>query len=151
MSSQAPAGWYPDPSGAPGQRWWDGGAWSTNVAPAPPQPVGSAAVPVGAVGSASMPVAGGQPTASPYMYPTGTPQGYPGGAGGRSRHHYSLYTLAVVAIYVVVAVATHIVFLGIFPLILAYRSTRDHEPLAPLAIGAALLSCVVAGVLIFGH
>lgn len=22
-----PAGWYPDPSGAPGQRWWDGNDW----------------------------------------------------------------------------------------------------------------------------
>ena len=28
------AGWYPDPSGAGGQRWWDGTAWSENVAPA---------------------------------------------------------------------------------------------------------------------
>ncbi len=30
-----PAGWYPDPSGAPGLRYWDGARW-TAVAPAPP-------------------------------------------------------------------------------------------------------------------
>jgi hypothetical protein len=23
-----PAGWYPDPSGRPGERWWDGVGWS---------------------------------------------------------------------------------------------------------------------------
>jgi hypothetical protein len=36
-----PAGWYPDPSGAPGQRYWDGTAWTDHEAPptaAQPQP-----------------------------------------------------------------------------------------------------------------
>ena len=28
-----PAGWYPDPSGAPGQRYWDGTAWTDQEAP----------------------------------------------------------------------------------------------------------------------
>jgi hypothetical protein len=37
----APPGWYPDPAGGPGQRWWDGYAWSESVVvpqqpPAPP-------------------------------------------------------------------------------------------------------------------
>ena len=40
----APPGWYPDPAGGPGQRWWDGYAWTeTTVQPAPgypPQQVG---------------------------------------------------------------------------------------------------------------
>lgn len=26
-----PAGWYPDPSGVHGQRWWDGRGWSPHV------------------------------------------------------------------------------------------------------------------------
>jgi len=26
----APAGWYPDPAGAPGQRWWDGVQWTAH-------------------------------------------------------------------------------------------------------------------------
>ncbi|AMM18848.1 hypothetical protein AX769_00185 [Frondihabitans sp. PAMC 28766] len=29
----APAGWYPEPSGAPGSRWWDGAAWTAQTAP----------------------------------------------------------------------------------------------------------------------
>lgn len=33
-----PAGWYPDPSGAPGQRYFDGQQWTHHVPPAPPQP-----------------------------------------------------------------------------------------------------------------
>ncbi len=49
--SNNPSGWYPDPSGRPQQRWWDGNAWTDFVsvngqtfmdrpaaAPAPPQP-----------------------------------------------------------------------------------------------------------------
>ena len=28
-----PAGWYPDPHGNPQQRWWDGDAWTSDVAP----------------------------------------------------------------------------------------------------------------------
>lgn len=30
-SSLPPAGWYPDPSGLPGERWWDGRGWSPHV------------------------------------------------------------------------------------------------------------------------
>ena len=30
----APApGWYPDPAGAPAERWWDGSAWDTRTRP----------------------------------------------------------------------------------------------------------------------
>lgn len=35
----APPGWYPDPAGGPGQRWWDGYAWSqATVLPQHPPP-----------------------------------------------------------------------------------------------------------------
>lgn len=30
-----PPGWYPDPTGVPAQRWWDGSGWSTHTAPQP--------------------------------------------------------------------------------------------------------------------
>ncbi|MFZ0250578.1 MAG: DUF4328 domain-containing protein [Acidimicrobiales bacterium] len=45
----APPGWYPDPAGGPGQRWWDGYAWTeATVLPQPapaPAPWAGAAAP----------------------------------------------------------------------------------------------------------
>ena len=37
----AAAGWYPDPTGAPGGRWWDGAQWTahTLAPPVAPRPV----------------------------------------------------------------------------------------------------------------
>ena len=41
-----PAGWYTDPSGQPGQRWWDGAAWSMSTRPTPaPEPAQQPAMP----------------------------------------------------------------------------------------------------------
>ena len=34
-TTTAPAGWYADPAGHPGQRWWDGSRWTAHVQPAP--------------------------------------------------------------------------------------------------------------------
>ncbi len=41
MSGPVSPGWYPDPSGAPGQRYWDGTAWGPIAATpaAPPAPL----------------------------------------------------------------------------------------------------------------
>ncbi|MFJ4713351.1 DUF2510 domain-containing protein [Streptomyces sp. NPDC088785] len=44
MTSQTPAGWYPDPGQVPGgprtERWWDGGRWTEQVRPATtPSPI----------------------------------------------------------------------------------------------------------------
>jgi Domain of unknown function (DUF4328)/Protein of unknown function (DUF2510) len=43
----APPGWYPDPAGGPGQRWWDGYAWteSTVLPQQPPPPPWAGASP----------------------------------------------------------------------------------------------------------
>ena len=35
-----PAGWYPDPDGSGGQRYWDGSTWTEHRAPATPEPAG---------------------------------------------------------------------------------------------------------------
>lgn len=34
-----PPGWYPDPTGTPMQRWWDGTAWAEATRPSQPAPV----------------------------------------------------------------------------------------------------------------
>jgi len=40
------AGWYPDPDGKPGERWWNGAAWSESRRGAPGAPVPLAPAPV---------------------------------------------------------------------------------------------------------
>ncbi|EFC86209.1 Scramblase family protein [Parafrankia sp. EUN1f] len=43
-----PPGWYDDPSGEPGTRWWDGNAWTSHTQPAsPPQQQATAPAPLG--------------------------------------------------------------------------------------------------------
>lgn len=36
MTRPTPAGWYPDPDGSGGQRYWDGDSWTEHLAPAAP-------------------------------------------------------------------------------------------------------------------
>jgi hypothetical protein len=39
MTQPSPAtGWYPDPNGGPGQRYWDGQNWTIVAPPAPAAP-----------------------------------------------------------------------------------------------------------------
>jgi Domain of unknown function (DUF4328)/Protein of unknown function (DUF2510) len=52
----APPGWYPDPAGGPGQRWWDGYAWTEATVlpqqpPPPPPPWAGAPPPLGVAAS----------------------------------------------------------------------------------------------------
>lgn len=37
VSESVPAGWFPDPGDPKQQRYWDGAAWSEQIAPLPPQ------------------------------------------------------------------------------------------------------------------
>ena len=54
----APPGWYSDPAGGPGQRWWDGYAWTeATVLPSVPPPPPSAAQPPSAPPSTTAPYA----------------------------------------------------------------------------------------------
>lgn len=59
QSLNIPAGWFPDPTGLPAQRWWDGQQWSDRTAP-----LLDRQSPWGAAGTGALPVP------PPYYGPT---------------------------------------------------------------------------------
>ena len=124
------AGWYPDPAGSGGMRWWDGVAWGDQVQPAP-QPVaqpgaapgepwhvahqGNAAQAPGQQWNAGQPWNAGAP---PQQQWTGQPaQQAPATFAQRNKN--SLIVAAIAIIYVVLAAAAHIVILGFLPVLFA--------------------------------
>jgi hypothetical protein len=60
ISGSIPAGWYPDPAGGAGKRWWDGSVWTANVqepeAP-PPLPTFGSFVPAEYRSTTPLPIA----------------------------------------------------------------------------------------------
>jgi hypothetical protein len=150
MQPLPPAGWYPDPNGSADQRWWNGQSWTSDMSPAP-APVASAAVPV-ATGFATQPYAT-QPyapqahTSQPYAQSYAAATTAPSTRGNR----YAFITFGIVALYILIAVMSHVVVLGILPLGMSLRSKQAREPLAPLAIVAAIVSIVVAVAALSGH
>ncbi|MDE3204822.1 MAG: TPM domain-containing protein [Acidobacteriota bacterium] len=74
-----------------------------------------------------------------------------GGGGGTlaGRNQASALAIGLAALYIVIALAAHVVFFGIVPVVTAVRAFRRREALAPLAAVAAGLSVVVAIAVIF--
>jgi hypothetical protein len=114
--------------------------------------------PVGATGSA--PAAVGVPApqaAAGNAWQPSSANGYPAQQHVRATptgwavNRYALITMAVVALYILVAVETSFVVIGILPVAMSLRSKRAGEPLAPFAIGAAVLAVLVALVVISGR
>ena len=60
------------------------------------------------------------------------------------RNSVSLIAIGVVALYILLAVSTHIVLLGIFPVLMSVRAIKRREALAPFAVIAALVAVGVA-------
>jgi hypothetical protein len=58
-----PAGWYPDPDGSGGQRYWDGSEWTEHRSPAAPEPAEPP--------TAAEPPGSEAPTADVQLQPTG--------------------------------------------------------------------------------
>jgi hypothetical protein len=68
--------------------------------------------------------------------------------GGRSmrgspfgqRNQASLTAMAFSVVYVLIAVTSHFVLLGIAPAFMTYRAFQRKEPLAPVALIAAIVT-----------
>ncbi|MFC3978705.1 DUF2510 domain-containing protein [Streptosporangium jomthongense] len=81
MTTQTPAGWYPDPYGSPLLRWWDGNQWTDATHPRDTSPQGQAAPlaqPTGQTGPFPQPThpqtgAAAQPPAQPAPQPAQSP------------------------------------------------------------------------------
>ena len=60
------------------------------------------------------------------------------------QNRHSLTALAVVVVYVLLAVTTHFVLIGIVPVVMSIRAIRAKEKLAPLAVCGAIVAVLVA-------
>jgi hypothetical protein len=151
MSSPLPvAGWYPDPSGGSGQRWWDGQAWSAAMSPGPVTVSATSATASnhGYTGSTFAPGASSSVSANGG---SSAPRHYGGPASAGASNKYAFITFAVVAVYLVVALESRVVLFGVLPLGFSLRSKRAAEPLAPIAIAAAVVGILIAAIKLFAH
>jgi Protein of unknown function (DUF2510) len=148
-TNAAPPGWHPDPSNpGGGLRWWDGMTWTQHTQ----RPPADVAAPYGSV--AAMPTTAATPaTAAPYgsdattYAPAAAPYGSataPANLSFATRNSLSLIAIGVVVIYILLAVTTHVILLGIFPVLMSVRATKRREALAPVAVIAALVAVGVA-------
>lgn len=132
-------------------RWWDGTQWTEHRQPIPPPPAPGATSSTGydsGAGFGYQPTTGGPIAEIPPAY-GGQASGYPSyqgpgsrwGGFGRGRvagaNTYSLTALAFAAVYLVLAATTHVVLIGIVPVLMAVRAFGRKEKLAPLAAVAA--------------
>ena len=135
-----PAGWYPDPAGSGGMRWWNGSTWGEQVQPAP-QPAAQSGQPWPA----------GQPAQpwAPYQQQAagpGAPQwgGQQAPQGFAKQNVVSLISFAVSALLVVLAATAHVVVFAVLPIFLAVAAVQKKEPLAWPAVGVAAAVAVFA-------
>jgi hypothetical protein len=132
-----PAGWYPDPEGGSGTRYWDGSAWTSHVSPAPATP----------------PPAPGYPA-----FGAGAPQGYGGivsPAGAVQSPASSLYLAAAILNWVVLGLLVLgtcgvgiIAALWFVPMtIYIHKGARDPWKHVGLAVCTLLFCGLISGIL----
>jgi hypothetical protein len=144
-TNTAPPGWHPDPSNPGGAlRWWDGGAWTTHTHQAAPSARPAVAPQVAAAPVGAWP--GGSATITPnYGAASYASSGYASAnASFAKRNTHSLTAIGVVVLYVLLAMTTHFVLIGILPVLMSVRAIKAKETLAPAAVAAAVVAVLVA-------
>jgi hypothetical protein len=128
------AGWYPDPAGSGGLRWWDGAAWGEQVQPAA-QPVAQAAPqPWGATPAGPPPWDTGATAAQQWAatQPPAAPRTF------LQRNVNSLLVAGLVVVCVLIAATTGYIVFAFIPAFVAARAVQEKEPLAWPAVGVAV-------------
>ena len=147
-SNSPTAGWYADPNGGPGLRYWDGNGWTDATQPAPIA-AGTAGYPNGAPGYPTG--APGYPTGAPgygapgvgaaSLYPgAGLPPGNRPTASFAARNRFFLITAAICGIYALIAAFSNFALFGVLPVLYTFRSFQAKEPLAIVALGVTALT-----------
>ena len=114
-------------------RWWDGATWTEHTQQPAAAAYASAAPAYASAGTAYGPAA-----------PAYAPAYAPANLSFAHRNSLSLIAIGVVAVYILLAVSTHVVLLGIFPILMSVRATKRREALGPVAVIAALIAVGVA-------
>jgi hypothetical protein len=159
LSQSPPPGWYQDPSSTRIYRWWDGLAWTKHTSVGQPAatevPASSAnpQVPAAVSTSTQFGAAQVEVETAPQAKPDASwaPSRPNAGQSIRQRNQYALITLGIVAVYLVLAVKTGIVMLGVWPILTSVASWQRKEPLAGLAICGAVVAMLIAIVALTGH
>jgi hypothetical protein len=156
-------GWFPDPEEPGRLRMWDGKAWTSLTKYPSPDEVASGPAPDGPVprpaprpapaprtaplAPRTVPPAALEPVAPPTAIPAPLDAADAPATTVIADNIYSVITLGLTLVYILVASITGLVVAGVLPVLLAGRAFSVREPMAPFA-GLAAVAAVVIGLVL---